>query len=143
MLVLCQRSRAARQNMVGYVFALATAGLAGVLYLAYASVVVLETVCLLCVGTYVAVVALFLVSGAADRQPMSGLPQPCVARCRARCSARLRLWPRPSRLSSRPLSAVMLFPGSAVSAQRSDSGAPAAGAAAGAAGRQPVATVRR
>src|SRR4030095_12747232 len=41
----------------GYLFALATIGLGVVLYLAYASFVVLKTGCLLCMGTYVCVIA--------------------------------------------------------------------------------------
>ena len=56
LLVLCQRSSTARHNVAGYVFAASTLGLAGVLYLAYASFFVLKTICLLCVGSYVAIV---------------------------------------------------------------------------------------
>jgi uncharacterized membrane protein/protein-disulfide isomerase len=119
LLALCQRSHVARQNMVGYVFAVGTAGLATVLYLAYASVVVLETICLLCAGTYVAVVALFLVSGAADRQALSGLP--------TRASRDLgTLLRTPAALASAmafilaSASAVAFFPGTAMSAPTSD-----------------------
>jgi uncharacterized membrane protein/protein-disulfide isomerase len=57
-----------------YVFALATVGLGVVLYLAYASYVVLKVICLLCLGTYVCVVALFVVSGLATSTPMTRLP---------------------------------------------------------------------
>jgi uncharacterized membrane protein/protein-disulfide isomerase len=71
---LCRRSAPAQQNLPGYVFALSTLGLAGVLYLGYASLFVLKTVCLLCVGSYAAIIALFLLSGAAARYPMSSLP---------------------------------------------------------------------
>ncbi len=42
-----------------------TIGLAAVLYLAYASYFILNVVCLLCAGTYVAVIGLFLLSGSA------------------------------------------------------------------------------
>jgi uncharacterized membrane protein/protein-disulfide isomerase len=73
-IALCRRSASARQNLPGYVFALATLGLAGVLYLGYASFVVLKAVCLLCVGSYAAIIALFLISGRAARFPMSSLP---------------------------------------------------------------------
>ena len=73
-ITLCQRSRTARANLAGYVFGLATLGLAAVLYFAYASFVILKAVCLLCVGTYAAIVALFLLSGAATRYPMTTLP---------------------------------------------------------------------
>ena len=74
LIALCQRSATARQNLPGYLFALSTIGLAGVLYLGYASFFILQAVCLLCVGTYAAVTALFLLSGAAARYPMSSLP---------------------------------------------------------------------
>ncbi|MGQ0571309.1 MAG: vitamin K epoxide reductase family protein, partial [Armatimonadota bacterium] len=71
---LCQQSRTARTNLAGYVFALSTLGLAGVLYLGYASWFVLKTICLLCVGTYAAIVALFVLSGSQARYPMTTLP---------------------------------------------------------------------
>jgi len=74
LIALCRRSPAAGHNLAGYVFAVSTAGLAGVLYLAYASFVVLKAVCLLCIGAYAAIIALFLISGAAARYPMSTLP---------------------------------------------------------------------
>jgi uncharacterized membrane protein/protein-disulfide isomerase len=73
-ILLCRRSSSARQNLPGYVFAVATLGLAGVLYLGYASFVVLKAICLLCVGSYAAIIALFLISGRAARYPMSSLP---------------------------------------------------------------------
>src|SRR4029453_2835873 len=73
-ILLCRRSSSARQNLPGYVFAAATLGLAGVLYLGYASFVVLKAICLLCVGSYAGIIALFLISGRAARYPMSSLP---------------------------------------------------------------------
>ncbi len=66
------------ENITGYVFALATAALGGVLYLAYAAFVVLKAVCLLCVVTYVAVTAIFLLSGARTSFPMTSLPRRAV-----------------------------------------------------------------
>ena len=57
-----------------YIFALSTLALAVVLYLAYASFFVLKEVCPLCVTTYIAVVAIFIVSGGASSLPMSSLP---------------------------------------------------------------------
>src|SRR5437899_2615308 len=50
-----------KDNMPGYVFALATIGLGVVLYLGYASLFVLHTVCLMCVATYISVIAIFLI----------------------------------------------------------------------------------
>ena len=57
----------------GYVFAASTVGLAFVFYLAWASFFKLHTICLLCAVTYVAVIGIFLVSGAASSLPMAAL----------------------------------------------------------------------
>jgi len=114
-IALCQRSTIARNNLPGYIFAVATVGLAGVLYLAYASFVVLKTVCLLCVGTYAAIIALFLFSGAAARYPMSTLPRRASGDMR-------RLVRTPAALSATiafagaAVLAVVMFPGEPVSA---------------------------
>ncbi|HXG87933.1 MAG TPA: vitamin K epoxide reductase family protein [Vicinamibacterales bacterium] len=114
-IALCQRSTVARNNLPGYVFAISTVGLAGVLYLAYASFFVLQAVCLLCVGTYAAIIALFLISGAAARYPMSTLPN------RASSDMR-RLVRTPAALgaalafAAAAVVAVMLFPAHNVSA---------------------------
>lgn len=64
-----------KENSTGYVFLLSTAGLGFVLYMAYASLVVLKTVCLLCVVTYVAVAAMFIVSGTRTPYPMITIPR--------------------------------------------------------------------
>ena len=74
LIALCSQSKAAAPNLPGYVFAASTIGLAVVLYLAYASYFILHIVCLLCAGTYVAVIGLFLISGAATKVPMTSLP---------------------------------------------------------------------
>ena len=52
-----------RAHLAAYLFLLSTLALAFVFYLAYASIVVLGTICMLCVAVYVAVVGLFIVSG--------------------------------------------------------------------------------
>jgi uncharacterized membrane protein/protein-disulfide isomerase len=64
-----------RENLTAYIFALSTIGLAFVLYLAWASFFVLKAFCVLCVITYVAVIALFVVSGGATTFPMTTLPR--------------------------------------------------------------------
>ena len=64
----------ARENAPAYVFALSTVGLAVVLYLAYASYVVLGLFCVLCAITYVSVIAIFIISGGATSFPMKTLP---------------------------------------------------------------------
>jgi uncharacterized membrane protein/protein-disulfide isomerase len=74
LIVLCSPSKTAAANLPGYVFAASTIGLAVVLYLAYASYFILGVVCLLCAATYVAVIGLFLISGAATNVPLTSLP---------------------------------------------------------------------
>jgi len=58
-----------------YVFLLSAIGLASVLRLAYASYVLLKVVCLLCLGTYVCVLGIFVVSWRAASVPISRLPR--------------------------------------------------------------------
>ena len=53
------------EAVAGYIFVLSTIGLAGVLYLGYASFFILRQMCPLCMTMYVAVIGLFVVSGAA------------------------------------------------------------------------------
>jgi uncharacterized membrane protein len=53
------------EAVAGYIFILSTIGLAGALYLAYASFFILRQMCPLCMTMYVAVIGLFVVSGAA------------------------------------------------------------------------------
>src|SRR6185295_15373254 len=64
-----------RESVPGYLFVMSTLALAVILYLGYASFVLLKAVCLLCLTTYAAVVGLFLVSGAATSFPMTTLPR--------------------------------------------------------------------
>jgi len=61
-------------RVAGYIFVLSTIGLAGVLYLGYASFFVLRQMCPLCLTMYVAVIGLFVVSGAAASD-LSALPR--------------------------------------------------------------------
>ena len=80
------RSAAARANVPATFSRCRWLGLAGVFYLAYASFVVLKTVCLLCVATYVAMIGLFLFRPPlATRSPMRTLPARLAPTCR-RCS---------------------------------------------------------
>jgi uncharacterized membrane protein/protein-disulfide isomerase len=65
----------ARDSAPGYLFVLSTIGLAVVLYLGYAAFFVLKAVCVLCVGTYVAVIGLFVTSGNIMDFPMTTLPK--------------------------------------------------------------------
>jgi uncharacterized membrane protein/protein-disulfide isomerase len=59
----------------GYIFVLSVAALSVVLYLGYVSIVILKTYCLFCLLTYVAVIGIFLVSGAAADESMTELPR--------------------------------------------------------------------
>lgn len=115
LIALCAQSRTALENLPGYVFAASTIGLAVVLYLAYASYVILHVVCLLCAGTYIAVIGLFLISGASTRFPMTSLPM--------RMLSDLRLLARTPRaltasvaFAAAAIAAVMFFPEQHVSA---------------------------
>lgn len=119
LIALCQRSASARQNLPGYVFALSTIGLAGVLYLGYASLFILKAVCLLCVGTYAAIIALFLLSGAAAKFPLSTLPGRAVRDLGS-------LWRTPAALATTVVFivlaavAVMAFPGDGLAVAAAD-----------------------
>ncbi len=98
-------------------FAASTLGLAVVLYLAYASFVILKAVCVLCVGSYVATIGLFLLSGAATRYPMTSLPSRAVRDLST-------LFRTPAALSAAlafavaAFAAVVLFPGAGGRAPR-------------------------
>jgi uncharacterized membrane protein/protein-disulfide isomerase len=71
---------------VGYVFALATVGLAAVLYLGYVSYALLKTVCLLCTGTYISVIGIFIVSGLTASEGLIRLPARLFSDLRALAS---------------------------------------------------------
>jgi protein-disulfide isomerase len=64
-----------RESVPGYLFLISTLALAVILYLGYASLFILKTVCIFCLITYAAVIGLFLVSGAATSFPMTTLPR--------------------------------------------------------------------
>lgn len=126
LVLACERSKTASRNLAGYVFAASTLGLAVVLYLAYASYFILGTVCLLCVGSYIAVIGLFLTSGRAAKEPMSSLPRRAIkdlgtlARTPAALSGAVLF-------IAASVAAVMLFPTQPVAAA-ADSTSSASGA---------------
>jgi len=66
---------ASREAIPGYIFSMSTIGLAIVLYLAWASFFQLHTVCLFCATTYIAVIAIFILSGGALSVPVAALPR--------------------------------------------------------------------
>jgi uncharacterized membrane protein/protein-disulfide isomerase len=57
-----------------YLFLLSTVGLSVVLYLGYASFFIVKAVCILCVLTYVAVIGIFMLSGAASAARLQAVP---------------------------------------------------------------------
>ena len=130
LIALCPRSAAARQNLAGYVFAVSTLGLAGVLYLAYASFFVLKTVCLLCVGTlrrHHRAVPTLGCGGKVSHDESSGRASRDLAHARSHAGGadrRRRLRRR------RALAAVVIFPG-ALGVGRPPTAAAADGARAG------------
>jgi uncharacterized membrane protein/protein-disulfide isomerase len=60
--------------VTSYLFAWSVAGLAVILYLAYASFFVLHVFCILCLTTYAAVIGIFITSGSASETDMRSLP---------------------------------------------------------------------
>jgi protein-disulfide isomerase/uncharacterized membrane protein len=82
---------AAREAAPAYIFALSTVGLAFILYLAWASYVQLKTFCVLCAITYVAVIAIFIISGGATTFPMTTLPRRAIRDLRTLVSTPLAL----------------------------------------------------
>jgi|TARA_B110000116_G_scaffold268632_1_gene283065 vitamin-K-epoxide reductase (warfarin-sensitive) len=67
------------ENVGGYLLVLSTVGLATVLFLGYTSFMVLGAVCLLCVVVYVAVIGIFLSSGAVGSVPWLSIPRRAVS----------------------------------------------------------------
>jgi protein-disulfide isomerase len=84
--------RAARRDdtarrMAGYLFAATVPALSVVLYLGYASFFVLKTYCIFCLVTYLAVIAVFLITGAAADGTMTQLPKQLAADLRTLTSS--------------------------------------------------------
>ena len=67
------------ENVGGYLLILSTFGLAAVLFLGYASFMVLGALCVLCAVVYVAVVGIFLLSGSAASLPLLSIPRRAAA----------------------------------------------------------------
>lgn len=80
-----------RENAPGYVFVLATFGFGFILYMAYTSLVLLKTVCLLCVVTYICVTAIFVISGLKTMYPMKSIPRRMLQDARAALASRRAL----------------------------------------------------
>jgi uncharacterized membrane protein/protein-disulfide isomerase len=63
-----------RESIPGYLFVMSTLALAVVLYLLYASIMILGAYCPMCLLTDAAVIGIFIVSGSAASLPMTALP---------------------------------------------------------------------
>ena len=142
LIALCRRSASAAQNLGGYVFAASTLGLAGALYLAYASFFILKAVCLLCVGSYAAIIALFLISGAATRYPMTSLPGRAARDVRTLVRTPAALTAAVGFIAAAVL-AVIFFPGEPIAASENTSPAPQQAAAAPSASQLPAAALQQ
>ncbi len=129
---LTAASPVSRAHAATYVLIMSAAALVPIAYMGYASLVVLKTVCLLCVATYVAVVGLFVSAVTATRVSMNALPERLAADVR-----RLLKTPAASLLAAAfVVAAAMLvwsFPSDTVTAATNETGeqaAPATGTAA-------------
>jgi uncharacterized membrane protein/protein-disulfide isomerase len=116
---------AVRDSVAGYLFAGSTLALAAVLYLGYASFVLLKVLCVYCLITYAAVIGLFLVSGAATSIPMLSLPRRAAQDLKVLIASPLAiilaiLW------AGGTVSAVAMFPREAAPTELSAAAAPAA-----------------
>lgn len=69
-----RRASASRDTAPAYIFLASTIALAFILYLAWASYVVLGVFCILCALTYVSVIGIFITSGSASSDAMTTLP---------------------------------------------------------------------
>lgn len=63
-----------RQNIAAYMLVWSTIGLSVAMYMAYASIFVLRTFCVLCGVVYLAVIGIFALTGSGDATPMRKLP---------------------------------------------------------------------
>jgi protein-disulfide isomerase len=79
-------------NVAAYIYLMSTLGLGVIIYFAYASFFILQTVCVFCLATYIAVVGLFIVSGGVSAAALGSMPA--------------RLWGDLGRLIRSPLALV-------------------------------------
>ncbi len=83
--------RESRADVAGYLVTWSTGGLAVAMYLAYASLVLLQTFCLLCGVVYVAAIGIFVLSNSASATPLRCLPA-AFARDLGRLARRPPVW---------------------------------------------------
>jgi uncharacterized membrane protein len=98
-----------QESLAAYLFAWSTVGLAVILYLAYAAFFVLKELCIFCVITYAAVIALFCLTGAATAVPMTTLPRRALRDLRVLVTSPVALIVAILFLAG-SVSAIVLFP---------------------------------
>lgn len=98
-----------QETVPAYLFVGSTLALSVVLYLAYASFFLLNVVCMFCLLTYVAVIGLFLVSGASTKVPILSLPGRTTSDLKVLASSPLAV-ALTALLVGGALSTLMLFP---------------------------------
>jgi uncharacterized membrane protein len=93
LLTLADAAKSGREESgaVAYLFLVSMPALSLVLFFAYASIVILKVLCIVCALTYLAVLGVFVISGAAPNTPLAGLPQQVVRDARALAARPLAL----------------------------------------------------
>jgi uncharacterized membrane protein len=86
-----RRTAAVAAHTPSYIFALSIVGILFVIYLASASLFVLKAVCLLCATTYLATLAILIVSARASTLPLSSVPAAAAADAGALLSSPIAL----------------------------------------------------
>jgi len=74
-LVASRGPASVQESLPAYLFTFSTIGLAVVLYLAYAAFFILKELCIFCLITYAAVIAVFCLTGVATSVPMTTVPR--------------------------------------------------------------------
>lgn len=101
-------TRASRADTAGYLVVWSTAGLAVAVYLAYASLVLLQTFCLLCAVVQAAAIGIFVLSESGSATPLRRLPVALV-RDLGRVARRPLAWASAAALAGGALAAVVWF----------------------------------
>lgn len=100
--------RASRANTAGCLVVWSTAGLAVAMYLAYASLVVLQTFCPLCAVVHATAIGIFVLSESGSATPLRRLPA-ALARDLGRVARRPLAWAPAAVLAAGALVAVVWF----------------------------------
>jgi uncharacterized membrane protein/thiol-disulfide isomerase/thioredoxin len=119
---LASGSLPSRASAATYVLFMAVAALPPIAYLGYASFVVLKTVCVLCLATYVAVLGLLVSAVTATRVSMSAVPERLAADVRRLVSSPTAVMSVVAVLAG-AAALIWSFPAETVSAASNDRGA--------------------